>query len=94
MRELRDQLDQINEEMKGLKDDILPLMMASGLKTFGKEGVGLITMVEGSTTLQLKKDKLQANLLRYLDAADVAEVIETSSAMVIKEPYIQFSLPK
>ncbi len=94
MASLRAEKDRVEGEIESLKSEILPLMMAGEVSLFTSEGVGTLTFVKGGESLSLKKDKLQGNLLKYMDAADVAEVIQRSSTVTVKNPYVQFSLPK
>ena len=94
MADLRSERGRVEGEIESLKGEILPLMMAGGVNIFASEGVGTLTFVKGGESLSLKKGKLQGNLLKYMDAADVAEVIRRSSTVVVKNPFVQFSLPK
>ena len=94
MADLRSERDRVEGEIESLKGEILPLMMAGGVNMFASEGVGTLIFVKGGESLSLKKGKLQGNLLKYMDAADVAEVIQRSSTVVVKNPFVQFSLPK
>ena len=94
MADLRSEKDRVEGEIESLKGEILPLMMAGGVNMFASEGVGTLTFVKGGESLSLKKDKLRSNLLMYMSSIEVADVIQKSSIVVVKNPYVQFSLPK
>lgn len=94
MARLREEKDRVEGEIEKVKGEMLPLMVASDTQIFKVEGVGTVTFVKGGMSLSLKKDKLRGNLLKYMDAADVADVILKSSTVVENNAYIQFSLPR
>ena len=94
MADLRSEKDRVEGEIESLKGEILPLMIAGGVNTFASEGVGTLIFVKGGESLSLKKGKLQGNLLMYMSSIEVADVIQKSSTVVVKNPYVQFSLPK
>lgn len=91
MAKLRAEKDSIDAQIEEVKGELLPLMMATGTQNIDIGGVGKVVFVKGGESVSLNKGKLQGNLLKYLDAEDVATVIEASSTTVTKKPYIQFT---
>lgn len=71
------------------KDEALPLMVATGVKSFKDENIGSMTVVDGSS-VSINRDLLIQNLLAEgMDADKVATVVEKSTK-VSRYQTIQF----
>jgi len=69
----------IDRRLSEWKDEALPLLIATGTKTFGDESIGTMTVVEG-TSVTINKDLLIQTLLgKGMDPDEVAGVVEAAT---------------
>lgn len=78
MSDLSKQERDIELEKGEIKAEVIPLMMALGMKTMSDPIIGALNVVNGSNA-SINKEVLRANLLKYLDPESVAEVISAST---------------
>ena len=90
--ELYKQEQTIKTDLAEVKEEAVPLMLARGITSFVDEAVGTLTLVEGSNR-SISGEKLRVNLLKYLDAADVAEVVDASTT-ITSYTTMQYKKPK
>jgi hypothetical protein len=91
---LRQKEADIKVEIEGVKSELHAVMEAQGIDILAKDGVGTVTVIPTTETVSLNKEKLRENLLKYLSAEEVADVIERSSTFSQRKAYLQFSRPK
>lgn len=74
--ELKEREELVKKGVEELKEEAVPMFLAHGIKTFKEEGLGTLSMVEG-TNKSIAQDRLRKELLsRQFSAADVAEILE------------------